>query len=113
MVGILKGDNASRVMWYSTAVMFAIAELIAVRYGYLTSRQSGFPDNVLAYVPVLVAVPPWTTGQKAFSLLRKSDIQPALRLTLEGMLTSIVTFSYLLFVVSVVRFTVYAGSYGR
>jgi hypothetical protein len=48
---------------------------------------------------------PWVTGQKAFSLLRKSDIQPALRLTLEGMLTSIVAMTYGLFIATVVFFT--------
>ncbi|MGD0797187.1 MAG: hypothetical protein ABR910_05635 [Acidobacteriaceae bacterium] len=105
MVDFLKGDHASRVMWYSTAVMFAIAELIAVHRGYLVSRHSSFPNSVLAYAPVLIAVIPWTTGQKAFSLLRKSDVQPALRLTLEGMLTSIVTMTYLLLIVTVVFFT--------
>jgi uncharacterized membrane protein len=105
MLDFLKGDRASRVMWYSTTVMFAIAELIAVHQGYLVSRHSSFPDSFIAYVPAFVATVPWVTGQKAFSLLRKSDIQPALHLTLEGMLTSIVAMTYGLFIATVVFFT--------
>jgi hypothetical protein len=91
--------------------MFAIAELIAVQQGYQVSRHSSFPDSFIAYAPAFVATVPWVTGQKAFSLLRKrrSDIQPALRLTLEGMLLIIVTMTYLLFVTTVGFFITAVG----